>query len=578
MNAKNLKIGGLLLWIFILVSFIQSCQNENLSEEIGQEVSKNKKKPNIKVDNIIDEASDKTLISLKSKFRSKLKSSRNLDGSGANLLSFEYGDVRLDYASQIKDSLGQIVSTSYEVKEIGNNKDLYYNFVVDKENNPFLLKIEKIKNDSIFPENSSLVSMYKLDANLRTEGEPCPQILFLPPFGYYDSSQNTPVNGGGIGGGGSIGNINNPNVGGGHNPFFPPVNNGNSSNTGGGGSSGGGGDNFAIIEALSNFFDWFGDAISDAWNWFVNLFKPKPGCGCKRRSAIIDTRTRTNEGLTNISQYDCTRDGPIYVFIHIQDEYVDKINELSEFLNLTNNDKIFLYQNLNLLEYVYEIFQNNSNIQNVQLKETITRIINFTHAHNLDLQFTSELIETLINNQQPIYNNLNYPGKADGMPFEWWKDNEYMATNLIVVEGGPNAAEILVFGIFPGQALKHVENSIEAQNRAQELVNNGIISGGQPGLTDGKGDAFRHAYWNALGTATIGRYITKLFTDAHEAFASGLSKQMDLFNNQKGIDTAINMGFNTSTSNSVIEHAIVTELNHGNLKYIKNGVLTATNQ
>jgi hypothetical protein len=153
-----------------------------------------------------------------------------------------------------------------------------------------------------------------------------------------------------------------------------------------------------------------------------------------------------------------------------------------------------------------------------------------------------------------------------------------MATNLIVVEGGPNAAEILVFGIFPGQALKHVENSIEAQNRAQELVNNGIISGGQPGLTDGKGDAFRHAYWNALGTATIGRYITKLFTDAHEAFASGLSKQMDLFNNQKGIDTAINMGFNTSTSNSVIEHAIVTELNHGNLKYIKNGVLTATNQ
>ena len=38
-------------------------------------------------------------------------------------------------------------------------------------------------------------------------------------------------------------------------------------------------------------------------------------------------------------------------------------------------------------------------------------------------------------------------------------------------------------------------------------------------MRDGRADAFRHAYWNALGTAEFGSNITQIFTDAHEAYS-----------------------------------------------------------
>lgn len=60
------------------------------------------------------------------------------------------------------------------------------------------------------------------------------------------------------------------------------------------------------------------------------------------------------------------------------------------------------------------------------------------------------------------------------------------------------------------------------------------------GITNGKADAFRHAYWNALGTAEFGSYIMKLFADAHEHGQSGLDVDMDLYNNHIGRTKYIN--------------------------------------
>ena len=53
---------------------------------------------------------------------------------------------------------------------------------------------------------------------------------------------------------------------------------------------------------------------------------------------------------------------------------------------------------------------------------------------------------------------------------------------------------------------------------------------------NGKGDAFRHAYWNAANVNDLGYPLTESLTTAHEdkppSYAySHKEKQMDLFNN-----------------------------------------------
>lgn len=56
-------------------------------------------------------------------------------------------------------------------------------------------------------------------------------------------------------------------------------------------------------------------------------------------------------------------------------------------------------------------------------------------------------------------------------------------------------------------------------------------------LYNGNGDAFRHAYWNALMVKSISAKYAKYFADAHEYGADNqpaLEKQMDLHNNRLG--------------------------------------------
>lgn len=58
-------------------------------------------------------------------------------------------------------------------------------------------------------------------------------------------------------------------------------------------------------------------------------------------------------------------------------------------------------------------------------------------------------------------------------------------------------------------------------------------------LHNGKGDAYRHALWNALSTKRIGKVLTENLTDAHENRIPGYSFefkeiQMDLYNNLTG--------------------------------------------
>ena len=121
-----------------------------------------------------------------------------------------------------------------------------------------------------------------------------------------------------------------------------------------------------------------------------------------------------------------------------------------------------------------------------------------------------------------------------------------------------------MFSIFPEKAIFHVGNSNEALDRASELVQNGTLTG----IHNGKADAFRHTYWNAMDASEIGSQVTKLFTDAHE-WNSGnhpLETQMDLFNNNVGIQIGEQMASNTSSL--YISSVVLSYIQNGFVKYL----------
>lgn len=108
---------------------------------------------------------------------------------------------------------------------------------------------------------------------------------------------------------------------------------------------------------------------------------------------------------------------------------------------------------------------------------------------------------------------------------------------------------------------------LRAANKAQTKANELFLTTCE--RLNGKGDAFRHAYWNALATLSLGVHTTKLLTTKHEDVTpyytfSYKEKEMDLFNNQIGRDIAIQKGENNLLQN------ILDALNDGSLRYLDN--------
>lgn len=82
---------------------------------------------------------------------------------------------------------------------------------------------------------------------------------------------------------------------------------------------------------------------------------------------------------------------------------------------------------------------------------------------------------------------------------------------------------------------------------------------------DDRSDAFRHYVWSALVTREIGAEKAKIFLDAHEDFPENkeAAKEMDLFNNSKGIE------YGEKYQGSNIEDDVVKE----GLNKVENKVL-----
>lgn len=139
--------------------------------------------------------------------------------------------------------------------------------------------------------------------------------------------------------------------------------------------------------------------------------------------------------------------------------------------------------------------------------------------------------------------------------------------NFAAVEK-PNEKEVALFALFPKQAIIHISNAKTAISVSRQLASNGVF--GQSAikaLNNGKGDAFRHAFWNALGTSSILKFVMKLFADAHEWNKTGLDVDMDYFNNHIGREVGEDY-FLTFPSNDFLQQLILTNLSNGNLRFI----------
>ncbi len=133
-----------------------------------------------------------------------------------------------------------------------------------------------------------------------------------------------------------------------------------------------------------------------------------------------------------------------------------------------------------------------------------------------------------------------------------------------------NAAEKALVALYPGAAYVIHHNVPIAFTYSQNT--------GLPQPHNGKQDAFRHAFFQAINTRDVmprfpitASMIVRMFSDAHESDvppSQELEKTMDLFNNEIGINYCWNCVSGVTSSNS-IRDAILTRLNNGELRYLK---------
>jgi hypothetical protein len=134
-------------------------------------------------------------------------------------------------------------------------------------------------------------------------------------------------------------------------------------------------------------------------------------------------------------------------------------------------------------------------------------------------------------------------------------------------EAGLSAEELAVLARFPYAALPIFIATNRALAKAQEWA--AAHPGAINAVTDGRADALRHSYWNALMTNKLGATIALLFSSAHEAGSVkpaimpqklwDLERQMDLHNNSIGINWFSNSVYGSTSSAETIWNGLLAE-------------------
>ncbi|MDB0025580.1 hypothetical protein N9E92_00100 [Polaribacter sp.] len=191
-------------------------------------------------------------------------------------------------------------------------------------------------------------------------------------------------------------------------------------------------------------------------------------------------------------------------------------------------------------------------------------IYNFLNSNDNSTEAISFAIEII--NELMSYTSTNYPGSNQGLPFEWWKDESIMDNNSFFNQNPYDVWRELtqkekeIFKLYPAAAIILNRNRTIAEQRT-------ILNYGNNGLNDNS-DAFRHAYFNALNSRDMGKWLAKKLSDAHESETPtiwSLEVQMDLFNNNIGHQ----VGHDFPNDNDIqIGNTIKDKINNGLGRYL----------
>jgi hypothetical protein len=180
-----------------------------------------------------------------------------------------------------------------------------------------------------------------------------------------------------------------------------------------------------------------------------------------------------------------------------------------------------------------------------QVGETLTNVA--TDAAETVAAPALSLAETVASRNGVIWSNPSYLG-SDGYA------QDYYPYNLT-----PAEVRFIIRHPFVARDFQSAANKAlaEAQSRfpADQLHN-------------GQGDAFRHAYWNALMTRAHGSSLAKEFADAHETNPNqpANEKEMDLHNNEVGRQIAVQ---NPNATDAQLAELVMQALREGRLRTIK---------
>lgn len=392
---KNILKSSLQVLLTSTILLLSSCEKDLYEDSLVK-----KQKPNVSVTMKEVKNNSEVISKLRKKFPSKLDNSVTARGADFLLtLQGDFGRVKLDNVMEVVKVNEK--AFSFEIDETDKSPDVYLNLVIDKNDEIWLYKIDKIvQHYKDFPLNSERLVRFKLNSDLTKQGTtPCDTIIY-PPF-QPDPVENPNAGGGSFPGSGHWGD--NPPTGG----FFPPIiitTPGGSTGSGSGSSSGGGGGggDFSLVSAI-------GDAIVEAWNWLVNLFTsdPKPqssGCGCSHKYG--------NVVIVDIPANPCDDGGTIAIIP--QSPVLDKIYELNDLLvnQLGYDNKMWFYSTNGLnLDYFLELAQNPP--QNFDINLIPELVTHFIKTGNLES--TQEIVQLAIDEpeQEEVYNLVNIVSRLD---------------------------------------------------------------------------------------------------------------------------------------------------------------------
>ncbi len=301
------------------------------------------------------------------------------------------------------------------------------------------------------------------------------------------------------------------------------------------------------------------------------------------------------------------KDSSIYSF-----NFFDKKLKIMSALKIKNNYLVQIndyeigsfeikikHRNLNtglVLSKQKEINQNQQ-IQSINFNSsvgnpiTLPMVVVYSYHHSNTNNFLTVIFNQIYQNNNPsnpnphgsgIYESIGegYTGNTDGLigPSEDYLEFQSVeeAVEFFTWMSTINPAEAALVAQYPVQGLQVFRNAKIALTAAQNWASNHPGSSNSP--NDGRADAIRHAFWQALNTSDMGPGLAHLFAIAHETspIPPGVSSslfalmtQMDTHNNNVGIALATSQSWGVFTSSSTIWSYFENGYNNGNLFNLK---------